>query len=288
MRIAIAGATGVYGRNLIPRLLGAGHRVLALARVPQKARDLFGDAIDEAACDLLANDPAVPLSGLLAGCDAVLHLATSIPANARTAADWEANTRLRTEGTRALLDAALAAGAARYVQQSITMAYPDGGDAWIDEQTPLATSGSVISPVVEMEAMVRAVPVERLHWCILRGALFVGPDTFQVRTLARLREGAERVPCDGRYWASYIHVADMAAATLDALERAPVGSVFNIAAEPVRQGDYLDQLAAIAGAPAPPRNPDTPCPPSWRISSGAARRALGWQPTHGIYPSSAR
>src|SRR5947209_11513040 len=94
----------------------------------------------------------------------------------------DATTRLRTEGTRRLLDAALAAGAGRYLQQSIVMAYPDGGDRWLDEGTPLDDSparAAVCAPVAAMEGMLRDTDPERLGWCILRGGIFVGPGTGQ-------------------------------------------------------------------------------------------------------------
>lgn len=53
---------------------------------------------------------------------------------------WEVNTRLRTEGTRRLLDASLAAGVRHCVLERVALAYPDGGDRWLDESTPLDDS----------------------------------------------------------------------------------------------------------------------------------------------------
>lgn len=195
--------------------------------------------------------------------------------------------RLRTEGTRVLLDATLAAGAPFCVQQRIVMAYPDGDDRWLGESTPFDDTPArvgIAEPVRTMERMVREAPADRVSWTILRGGLFVGPGTWQEDTMRRLREGRAVVPCDGRSYFSPMHVADMAAACLAALERRPAGSVFNIIAEPLRQGDYLDRLAAIAGAPPPRRDPSLPCPPSYRCRSDAAWERLGWQATHSIWP----
>jgi nucleoside-diphosphate-sugar epimerase len=132
--------------------------------------------------------------------------------------------------------------------------------------------------------MVRAIPPDRLAWCILRGGSFQGPGTAQEGTIARLLEGTERVPCDGQSYISPVHPADMAEAVAAALERAPGGSTFNVVDEPVRQGGYLDRLAAIVGAPPPERDPTKPCPPSFRCSNAAAREVLGWTPTHSIWP----
>jgi nucleoside-diphosphate-sugar epimerase len=239
-------------------------------------------------CDLLAPSSVARLPDLVAGCAAVAHIATAIPRNSRAPGAWDVTTRLRTEGTRRLLDAALTAGVRRYIQQSIVMAYPDGGDQVLAEATPLDPSparASTCGPVITMEGMIREMPPSRLAWCILRGGVFVGPGTFQDGIIARLRAGTEVVPCDGRSFVSLVHVADMAAAILAAVRHAPGGSTFNINADPLRQGAYLDERAARSGAPPPLRDPTRPCPPSFRCSNAAARATLHWAPEHGIWPS---
>jgi nucleoside-diphosphate-sugar epimerase len=287
-RIAVAGATGVLGRALVPLLLAAGYEVRALTPSTAKAADLAMAGAEVLECDLLAPSSVARLPDLVAGCAAVAHIATAIPRNSRAPGAWDVTTRLRTEGTRRLLDAALTAGVRRYIQQSIVMAYPDGGDQVLDEATPLDPSparASTCGPVITMEGMIREMPPSRLAWCILRGGVFVGPGTFQDGIIARLRAGTEVVPCDGRSFVSLVHVADMAAAILAAVRHAPGGSTFNINADPLRQGAYLDELAARSGAPPPLRDPTRPCPPSFRCSNAAARATLHWAPEHGIWPS---
>ena len=284
MKIAVVGASGVLGRALIPLLIDAGHSVRALVRSAEKTRSLFGEQVEIVECDMLAADTAGRLPGLLEACDVVTHIATSIP-NDPTAPDaWAANTKLRTQGVHALLDAALRVGVDRYIQQSISMAYPDRGDAWIMEDAPLDTSparAGICGPVIEMERMVKAVPPARMACCILRGGAFVGPGTFQERTLEDLRAGKALVPCDGHNFLSLIHVADMASAVVAAL-RAPAASTFNIVAEPLSEADYLDRLAAAIGAVRPGRDTGAACPPSWRCSNRAAADVLGWLPVHSI------
>ncbi len=149
--------------------------------------------------DLLAPDAADRLPALVAGCDTVIHAATAIPANSGAPGAWETTTRLRTDGTRLLLDATLAAGVATYIQQSIVMAYPDSGDHWLDEATPLDTDparADVAGPVITMEGLVQAISPEQVRWAILRGGAFVGPGTAQDKTLERMRAGTKIVPCD--------------------------------------------------------------------------------------------
>lgn len=287
MRVFIVGATGVYGRALIPRLVSRGDTVVALARSVERAASIAGTGIELVEGDLLKIDQE-RLRGVLAGCDVSAHLATSLRPGAAGPDGTNTNAALRVDGTRRLVEAVVAAGVPRYVQQSIVMAYPDGGDEWLDESTPFDQSGDRATtssqPVVVMEETVRSLDPERVAWTILRGGSFVGPDTFQDRTIARLRNGSLRVPGDGTNWVSFIHVEDIAQATIDALDRAPAGSTYNVTDEPIRNGEYLDRLATTLGVDAPPRDPDEPLPRSFRVSSAAARRDLGWTPTHGIWP----
>lgn len=284
MKIALIGPTGVLGRALTPLLLAAGHRVLAVARDAAKARAVLPLGAEIAALDLLADDAATRLPALLSGCDAVAHIATAIPRDADAPGAWDANTRLRTDGVRMLIAAALAARVPFYLQQSITMAYPDGGEAWIDEQTPLA-GGSVSSPVATMEAQVRAIAPGAMRWCILRCGNFVGPDTAQDDLSAKLRAGTVVIPGDGRHWVTLVHAADVGSAFAAALERAPATGIFNIGADPLRYGDYADRLADAVGAPHARRDPALRPPPSWRCSSQAARETLGWQAMQPLWPS---
>jgi nucleoside-diphosphate-sugar epimerase len=285
MKVALVGPTGVLGRTLVAMLLEHGHTVRALARSIQKARTLFHSDVEIVECNLLSPDVARRLPEMLEGCDAVAHIATAIPRDFNAPGAWDANTQLRTNGVKALLRASLAAGVERYLQQSITMAYPDCGDEWITEERPLDSSPGravVCGPVIAMETMVRDVPTEALRWCILRGGAFVGPGTFQELTVENLRAGREVVAGDGRNFVSLIHVEDMAAALVAALTQAPAGSVFNIVAEPLRNGDYLDRLAESIGAARPARAESAKRPPSWRCSSRAAQSALGWSPGRGL------
>lgn len=290
MRVAIVGPTGVLGRSLVPLLLQQGHDVRALARSPEKVEALFGQEVEAKACDLLAADTPEHLAEMLHGCQAVMHIATAIPSDFNAPGAWETNTRLRTEGTRRLLKAALEADVQRYIQQSISLAYPDSGEAWIDEDTSLDTSperAAICGPVIRMESMVRAVPTRDLEWCILRGGTFVGPGTFQERTAANLFAGREKAPCDGSNYVSLVHVADMANACAAALVRPVAEAILNVNAEPLRQGQYLDRLAQTVGGRRPERDPEVPCPPSLRCSNQAARRLLEWAPLHGLYPGQA-
>jgi len=293
MRLFIVGITGILGRTLLPLLTQKSHVVRALARRPEQVQALEREGVEAQAGDLLAQETIEQLPTMVRGCDTVLHIATAIPRNGGVAAShaWDTTARLRTDGTRALLRTTLDGGVQQYIQQSIVMAYPDSGDQWIDESTPLDSSPTreaIVGPVRTMEQMVRAIETNRLQWCILRGGSFVGPGTMQDNQIAGLRSGRLSIACDGNNYLSLVHVIDMATAIVQALDSAPTGSIFNIVDDPVRNGDYLDHLADILGVPHAARIPTHPCPPSYRCSNEAARTALNWTPTEGIWPSMAQ
>lgn len=288
MRIFIVGATGVLGKALLPLLQQQGHTVRALIRTQEKVQQLQSAGIDARLGDLLTPEVEPHLLDMLTDCDAALHIATAIPQDVAAPGAWDRNTRLRVEGTQRLLQSVLATGVKRYIQQSIVMAYPDGGDEWIYENTPLDASPkrrSLCGPVIDMEDLVRDIAREQLQWCILRSGNFVGPGTAQDSLIANLRAGTSTIPCDGTTFLSLIHVADMATAVSSALTQAPASTIYNIVDEPIRRGDYLSHLATLVGMPQPEQDYSQPCPLSQRCSNQAARGILGWTPTHGIWPT---
>jgi nucleoside-diphosphate-sugar epimerase len=285
MRVFVAGATGVLGRALVPQLLAGGHSVRAIARRAPAVDLPVGFELLEA--DLLEDD----LHALVRGYDAVIHIATAIPRDPSARGAWDRTARLRTFGTQRLLDATLACHVPRYLQQSIVMAYRDGGDAWLDEQAPLDDSpqrAAICRPVIAMEKMIRKFGPHRLAWTILRGGAFVGAaDTSESALIEKLRLGDVVVAGEGSNYFSPINVTDMASAVVAALELAPAGSTFNIVDEPLRYGDYVDALADLIGVARPPRARALPQPPSWRCTNQAAQAVLRWMPREHIWPYAA-
>jgi nucleoside-diphosphate-sugar epimerase len=276
--IAVLGASGVYGRHLVPRLVAAGHRVRALVRTPASAAATAASGAEVRAADIF--DPASLRAGL-AGCDIAINLATSLPSPAKQGGDPNANNRVRREGVPIFLDACAASGVRRVAQQSIAMVHCGGGEEWVDETTPFVAPpsgivGEAITVAREMEAAVAKSP---LDWLILRGALFYGPGTgFDDDWFARARAGKLRLPEEGNDYVSLVHVADMADATVAALARWPSRRHLIIADdEPPRWGDLFGFIAASVGASAPePGGP--PRFPSFRVRNTRAREALGWSP----------
>jgi nucleoside-diphosphate-sugar epimerase len=142
MRIFLAGATGVIGVRLLPLMLAEGHIVAAMTRTSGKADALRGSGALPVVCDLFDR------ASLTAAVDAfhpdvVMHQVTDLPDElANVATSIPANNRVRSEGTRNLLDAARASGASGFVAQSI--AWSGGPSVDAHEQDVVAAGGTVL------------------------------------------------------------------------------------------------------------------------------------------------
>jgi nucleoside-diphosphate-sugar epimerase len=281
--IAVLGASGVYGRHLVPRLLAAGYSVRTLVRRPDAAAAWASDGVEVRAADIF---DAASLRDGFAGCDVAINLATALPSPAKSGGDYELTNRIRREGVPIFLSACRAAGVPRVLQQSIAMIHGGGGDAWADEDTffPLpgdTVAGRALAAVRDMERLVTATA---LDWLILRGALFYGPGTgFDDDWFARARGGKLRLPEQGEDYVSLVHIADMADATVAALARWPSRQALVVVDdEPPRWRELFDTVAAMAGAP-PPGVGGPVRFPSVRVRNHRAREALGWRPRYPNY-----
>jgi nucleoside-diphosphate-sugar epimerase len=280
-RIAVLGATGVYGRHLVPRLIASGYRVRALVRRPESAALATACGAELAPADIF--DEASLRAGL-AGCDIAINLATSLPAPGEQG-DYAKNDQLRREGTPIFVRACRAAGVSRILQQSIAMTHAGGGHQWADESTfhPVGEgiAGTAIAAVRAMEA---AVVESDLDWIILRGALFYGPGSgFDDDWFARARAGKLRLPADGNDYVSLIHITDMAAATVAALRRWPSRQPLIVADDrPAPWRDVLNYVCAVAGSD-PPQPGGRSMMPSFRVRNARARELLAWEPAYRDY-----
>ncbi len=145
VRIFLAGATGVIGVRLVPLLIEAGHEVAGMTRSARKADEISAAGATPVVCDVY--DPAA-LSTAVVGFrpDLVMHQLTDLPDDlARLPESGAANSRIRTEGTRNLLDAAAAADAKRFLAQSIAWEPPAGRGAEIaTHESAVLEAGGVV------------------------------------------------------------------------------------------------------------------------------------------------
>jgi 2-alkyl-3-oxoalkanoate reductase len=292
MRVFLAGATGVIGSALVPQLLKAGHEVTAMTRSVLRAAQLEAVGADPVVCDVFDAE-GVRAAMAAASPEVVMHQLTALPARL----DWadpnvfDANNRVRTEGTRVLVEAALATGASRVVAQSIAFVYAPTGDRVKEEDAALFTDappplGGAVAAIVQHEQQVTStVGIEGL---VLRYGMLYGPGTYHDRRGSMAADIiAARVPlvagATGMY--SWLHVEDAASAAVAALERGAPG-IYNIVDdEPAPQSEWLPVLARALGAD-PPAAADMPPAPEHPVmslrgaSNAKAKRELGWRPRY--------
>lgn len=145
MRVFLAGATGVIGVRLVPLLVAAGHEVAGTTRSEAKAerlRELGAEPVVVDVYDAEALREAV----VAFDPDAVMHQLTDLPDEAADLPKArEGNNRIRTEGTANLIAAARAAGAERFVAQSIAWTPPGSAEVIAaHEAQVLAIDGVVV------------------------------------------------------------------------------------------------------------------------------------------------
>ena len=129
MRIFLAGASGVIGQRLIPRLVQAGHAVGGLTRSPSKTELLSHLGAEPIVCNVFDREALIQAVRDFKP-DVVLHELTDLPDDAVQIRELAAlNARIRTEGTRNLIDAARRSGLPKILAQSVAWQLPDGPDA---------------------------------------------------------------------------------------------------------------------------------------------------------------
>jgi 2-alkyl-3-oxoalkanoate reductase len=305
MKVFVAGATGVLGRALVPRLVARGDEVVGMTRSGSKldlvrslgARPVVADALDpDAVAEAVASaEPEVivheltALSGRLSARD-MRHPERS-PMAVMT-------NRLRTEATDHLLAAGRAVGTRRFVAQSFAgFRWARLGGPVLSEADPLDPDppAALRAPLVGVTHVEGAVP--RIEWgegLVLRYGGFYGPGTaISMAPDAPMAAAIRKrlfpiIGAGGGVW-SHVHIDDAAAATVLAVDCGEPG-VYNIVDdEPAPVREWLPVLAGALGAKPPRRIP------RWlgRLAAGEtatlmmtdsrgssnqkAKRELGWR-----------
>ncbi len=144
MRIFLAGASGVIGVQLVPLLRDAGHEVVGMTRSPEKAARLRELGAEPVVCDVY-DAPALTRAVTTARPEMVMHQLTDLPDTSdQIPAFAERNGRIRTEGTRNLIGAAQAAGATRFLAQSIAWRPPGSEESVAEHERLVLDIGGVV------------------------------------------------------------------------------------------------------------------------------------------------
>src|SRR5918998_2172919 len=301
MRLFVAGATGAMGRQLVPRLVEAGHEVHGMTRSESKQAMLYELGAVPVVADALDPDQVAEAVGR-ARPDVIVHQLTAIGAvdMRHFDRDFAQTNRLRTEGTDYLLSAGQAVGVRRFVAQGVAGygAYARTGGSVKSEEDPLDPT-----PAREMRKTLAAIrhleeAVLGARWTegiVLRYGAFYGPGTSgapggEHEELIRRRKFP--VVGDGAGVWSFVHVVDAAEATVAAVERGRRG-IYNIVDdEPAPVAEWLPALAGELGAKPPRRVPrfvarllagEAAAVMMTEVrgaSNAKAKRELGWRPSH--------
>jgi nucleoside-diphosphate-sugar epimerase len=300
MKVFLAGATGAMGKQLVPRLVAAGHEVTGMTRSESKQKALYDLGATPVVADAL-NADQVAEAVATAEPEAIIHQLTAISEfdSRRFDRAFALTNRLRSEGTDHLLAAGHAAGAKRFIAQSYA-AWP-----YIRTGGPVKTEEDPLDPnppkyMRESLAAIRHLEdaVTGADWTVgivLRYGGFYGPGTSLApggEQYEMLRKRKFPVIGDGGGVWSFIHIEDAAEATVAALDHGERGIYNVVDDDPAPVGDWLPGLAHNIGAPKPWRVP------RWigRLAAGEAgvvmmteirgasnakaKRELGWAPGH--------
>jgi nucleoside-diphosphate-sugar epimerase len=309
MKVFVAGATGVLGRALVPRLVAQGHEVFGMTRSASRqdlvrslgARPVVADALDpDAVAEAVASaEPEVivhqltALSGTMSARD-MRHPDRSFAATMTN--------RLRTEGTDHLLAAGRAVGARRFVAQSFAaFRFTSTGGPVQTEADPLDPDDP---PAALRAAQAAYLYLERavttIEWgegLVLRYGGFYGPGTSislgpDAVMAVPIRKRRFPIVGDGGGVFSHVHIDDAAAATAVAVERGGAGIYNVVDDEPAPVRDWLPVLASALEAKPPRRVPrwlgrllageaaTAMMTEARGASNEKAKRELGWKPRY--------
>jgi nucleoside-diphosphate-sugar epimerase len=257
VRVFVAGGSGAIGGPLVEQLVAAGHQTTAMTRREDRVEKIRRVGARPVVCDAF-DRPALEAALKEAAPDVVINQLTSLPReyNPRSI-DYGPTNRLRSEAGANLIAAARAAGARRFLTQSIAFLYAPQGD-WVkdEEARPFddapAPFGEGVGVMLEHEEA--ALEAEGMQGVVLRYGQFYGPGTYYAADgdiARRVKKRRFPVVRPGTGMFSFIHVDDAAGATVAALEHGPPG-VYNVVDdEPAPLHEWLPVYAEFLGAKSP-------------------------------------
>ena len=301
MRVFVAGATGAIGKQLVPRLVDAGHEVHGMTQSESKQAMLVEMGAVPVVANALDPDQVATAVGR-AQPEVIVHQLTALASwGMRSLKRGAALTnRLRTEGTDHLLSAGRAVGVRRFVAQSNYAVYARTGGPVKSEEDPLdpAPPGMLRAGLAAMRHLEEAVlDATWTEGIALRYGGFYGPGTNMApggELFEMIRK--RRFPLiggGGGIW-SFIHIADAAEATVAAVEHGSRG-VYNIVDDdPAPVAEWLPHLTLVLCDKKPRRMPRSilrlfageggvvMMTDARGASNAKAKRELHWRPA---YPS---
>ncbi|MFW3168859.1 NAD-dependent epimerase/dehydratase family protein [Geodermatophilus sp. CPCC 206100] len=289
MRVFVTGGTGALGTPTVGVLRSRGHDVRALATGPESAARLRATGAEPVPGSLFDREL---VATALAGSDVVLHLATRIAplSTARRRSAWAENDRIRAQGTRVLVDAALAAGVGAVVYPSFAPVYADGGAEWLCWGSPIAPT-DVLESTVVAEREVERFSAAGGRGVALRMAGVYGPHSAATRdVLALAHRGVSGFVGRPEAYQPLIWDEDAATALVAAAESTELRGGYDVADDEPMTREELARALTTAVRRRSVRRPPTPLVRaalgrrldfflrSQRVSNRPFRDATAWAP----------
>ena len=247
--IAVTGASGLLGGNLVRELLARGSRVRAL--VHQDERAISGLDLEIARADLA--DPG-SLERAFAGVDVVYHLASLITLRSD---NWDEVHRINVLGTRNVVDTCLKCGVGRLVHVSSTHSrQPEPFDQPLDEDRPLVM-GAALPPYDRSKAL-GEIEVQKgiergLDAVIIIPSGILGPYDFRPSYLGEalqlMQRGQLPALTSGGY--NWVDVRDVVAGAICAAEVAARESRYILSGHWLSIKEVAGMAAQLSGTRAP-------------------------------------
>lgn len=300
MKVLIAGASGELGSEVARLLLERGHEVWGLTRSESRLAELESKGLRPVRGDVLDAD-GIKAAVARSSPEVVVQVPIGIPERGPLRPKHlDSTNRLRTQGTRNLLDAAIAAGVRRYVAESIVAVYgytrPDevvDETSTVEREAPLPSLQAAVDAMHAGESMVLEAGLQgALETIVVRLGFYYGGGTGSTRFMAKLLR--RRMMAMARQGGAmpFIELSDGAAGVVAALEKGRSGEIYNIVGdESVGLEDLAATVAEVIGS-RPPR-----WIPMWLmrlggryavvvsgtrlfVSNRKAKEELGWEPRY--------
>ncbi len=256
MRVLVTGSTGFIGAALCRALLANGHQVRAFHRPTSNPRLLLDLPVEHALGDLSRPET---LDDAAAGMEVVFHAAAQLGRSGEGLARMYAIT---VEGTRALLQACRRAGVERLVYTSSVAALgvpekaPHAAGAMLMDENhswnyrPDHWAYGYTKHLAEME--VQKAVAEGLDAVIVNPSYVLGAgDVYRQSSslIVRVAQGRQPVLTEGGL--NFVHLDDVVAGHLAALERGRTGERYILGGENLSIPKIVEKIAAVAGVSAP-------------------------------------
>ncbi len=252
MNVAVAGATGLIGRELCRALAEQGHAVSALVRSGARAKQ----ALPSVGVTPVEWDPRIAgaWEAVVGGADAVVNLSGEPIAGHRWSADYKQRIRSsRLDTTRAIVRARADTGASGgvLINASAIGYYGDRGDAPLTEDEPPGQDflGQLCA---HWEGEALACREMDTRVVLLRIGIVLARDGGALEKLAQPFRWFVGGPLGrGRQWVSWVHIADVVGMALWALNNPDVDGAVNVCSpNPVRMRDFATALGIVLKRPA--------------------------------------